>query len=171
MLVKDAGTIDRWAAKSAITERRSFTLEKNIFLAAYAMRKLFDAGKLTSATDNKELRCKTFPAFDKKTITRWSAYKIEELYDLSNPDRQTIKIRTLLNVIIHSLVFCEHLRRNNTVQGFLVTSDLRRSNLWQINLRQFTSMMRYIADDRPTVIHRSRDGETENWIEWRGKRK
>jgi hypothetical protein len=170
-LAKDAEFIDRWAAKTAITERRSILLERKVFLAAYAMRKLFEARKLTSSSNHKTVQCKTFPAIDRHAISSWNAYKFYQLYDFSSPSVQTVKLPDLLNLIIHSLLFSEVIQKNGKISAFFVTSDRKRSNLWLIRLSHFTSLMRYVAQDYPAVIHRVRDGETENWIEWRGKRR
>lgn len=170
-LIKDADIIERWCQKSAITEQRSFIIERKVFLAAYSVRKLFQARKLSSAFTGKTIKCKTFPAFDKHAVTAWNAYKIEKLYDLSRPENQEIKARELLDIIIHSLVFTEMLGRNHTVAGFLVTSDRRKSVLWQINTRQFVALMRSVARDNPASAFRTRVGNTEEWVEWRGYRR
>jgi hypothetical protein len=60
-LAKDADIIERWAAKPKITDRRSFLLEEKIFLAAYAMRKLVEANKLSSSFEGSSINCRIFP--------------------------------------------------------------------------------------------------------------
>jgi hypothetical protein len=117
------------------------------------------------------MKCRTFPAFDKRAVTSWNAYKIEKLYDFSRPKKETFKAQALLDVVIHSLVFTEMLRRNQTVAGFLVTSDHRRSSLWQVSIRQFVSLMRTVARDNPASAFRKIIDDTEEWVEWRGNRR
>jgi hypothetical protein len=101
LLIKDAEIIESWATKTAITERRSVIMERKAFLAAYTIRKLWDARKLTSGTESKKIACKTFPARQGKYISSWNVYKFDELYDLSAPSPSSINIRDLLNLFIH----------------------------------------------------------------------
>ena len=170
-LAKDADRIDRWAAKPSATERRSFLIERKVFLAAYAMRKLFEARKLSSSTENKNIPGQCFPAFDRTKITSWNAYKFEKLYDLSKPVKKTLNIRVLIDIIVHSLLFCESIDQDEKLTGFLITSERKRDVLWLIDLSVFTSLMRFIAKDRPAQIHRTRVGNAETWLEWRSSKK
>lgn len=48
-LARDADLIARWALKPA-SERRSFIVERKLFLSAYSMRKLSDDQKLSTQT-------------------------------------------------------------------------------------------------------------------------
>ena len=167
-LIRDANTIERWSRRPKITEHRSFILENKIFLAAYAMRKLFQARKLSSSFEQKNIKLKTFPAFNRSAVTSWNADKFDELYDLHHPTKEKISARHLLDVIIHSLVLVEVVRRDDSVGGFLVTSDHRSAALWSVTVRQFVSLMRSVANDQPAAIYRERIGDTERWDEWRG---
>jgi hypothetical protein len=169
LLLKDAKLLDAWAGKPKVTSRRSFLIEQKVFLAAYAMRKLIEAKKLSSSFESKSLRCEVFPAFDGKKFTRWSNNQFEKLYDLSRPSIQTLNVRDLLDLIIHSLIFQELFSEDQTIEGLAITSDRKRKNLWFVNVKKFTSIMRQVACDSPSSVAAVANPETGEWIEWRGQ--
>ena len=72
---------------------------------------------------------------------------------------------------MHSLVFNEVVHEDLTIEGFYVTSERKRENLWFVKFTDFTSIMRYVAQDRPAAIIRVPDDKNDSWIEWRGKGK
>lgn len=168
-LAKDADIIERWAAKPKITDRRSFLLEEKIFLAAYAMRKLVEANKLSSSFEGSSINCRIFPPISDE-ITAANHHKIDELYDFSRVSRRTIGARDLLDLVIHSFVFAEALGDDHTVDGFLITSDRRRYNfLWFIHVPEFTHLMRKVASDYPSTVIQVFDQGVNDWFSWRGK--
>ena len=52
--------------------------------------------------------------------------------------------------------------------GFYVTSDQRQSKLWLVDIGEFTKLMRRVSADYPSEIHRVRNSETGDTLEWRG---
>lgn len=126
-LAKDAALVARWASKTRHSERRSVLIEQKVFLAAYVMRKLLEAGKLSSSFDGLTLQIETVPLRIGKRVDRHSRHDLPGLYDFDRSSRQPIAASALLNVIIHSLIFSEVVREDDTVEGFFVTSDRKRS--------------------------------------------
>lgn len=167
-LGKDAEIIERWAAKPKITSRRSFVIEQKVFLAAYAIRKLLEGRKLSSSFEGHTFRCQMFSVSAGQMVTFWNIHRFDELYDLSKPAKRATNVPDLLDLIVHSMVFGELLRDDDTVEGFLVTSDRKRSNLWFVDLSDFTAMMRQVSKDYPSVAVRMFDRDTKEWIFWQG---
>jgi hypothetical protein len=105
LLVTDANLLERWCAKTSVTERRSMLIERKVFLAAYTIRKLYEAQKLSTSFRDQSLRCRTYPAiFDR--ITHHSV-GLDELYDFGSTEERVIAGRDLIDLIIHSFVFSE----------------------------------------------------------------
>jgi len=167
-LSKDADLIDRWAAKTKITDYRSFLIEQKVFLAAYAMRKLVEAKKLSSSFDHKNLSCRIFPAFKEKKASPWNSHHFDEFFNLDSPSESTLNIRSLMDLLVHSFLFIESVREDNTIDGFLVNSDHKRSNLWFVNLSDFTATMRHVAADYVSSSVIIWDDKAQQWREWRG---
>ena len=167
-LTKDADVIDRWASKTAITARRSFTLEKKIFLAAYSMRKLAEAGKLSSSFKDRSVRCQKVPAIS-DCITIINNYELDRLYDFSKPSDHSINVCELCDLIIHSFVFSEILQDDLTIDAFCVTSDRQRyDGLWLVGISTFSRLMRLVANDYPSTIIQVFDCENNDWVTWSG---
>lgn len=167
-LLKDADLLDRWAAKTSVSERRSFIIEQKVFLAAYAMRKLIEGRKLSSSFEDRSLRCNVFANTSDRLVTPRNNHRFHEFYDLSRPVSTAINIPVLIDTVIHSLVFCESYRDDFTLESFFVTSDKRRSKLWLIKLADFTKTMRKAGHDYPPSSLGIANQTTGEWQEWRG---
>jgi hypothetical protein len=168
-LARDATTIEQWAKRLKVTERRSILIEQKIFLAAYSMRKLAQAGKLSSMFDGLTLRCRTSPLLEGRKIDKYNAHRFAELYDFDKSLWKTISALALLDMLIHSFLFSEVIEENKAVTGFFVTSDRHLSNIWLIEIDSFIKLMRQVSLDYPSEIHWVRNSETGEYIEWRGR--
>jgi hypothetical protein len=168
VLLADADLLDRWANKPKITERRSLLIERKIFLAAYTIRKLWEAQKLSTSFSDRSFRCLTYPAISDR-ITRSNNHRLEELYDFQSPNRKAISARNLVDLVIHSFVFAEHLRDDMAVEGFLVTSDRKRyDRLWLVRMNAFIGLMRQVGSDYPSNAIRVFNPDKNDWELWQG---
>lgn len=167
-LLADADLLERWSTKKRISQRRSFLVEQRVFLAAYAIRKLIEAGKLSSSFEGRAMECQTFSAVS-DYITVKNSHRIHELYDLECPIKRVISAMDLINVIIHSFIFSEALGDDDSIDGFFVTSDRKRYDcLWWVDVGQYIRLMREVGHDYPACSHAVFDDEKNEWVEWRG---
>jgi hypothetical protein len=166
-LVADAEIVRRWASRTKVTQRRSTLIERKIFLAAYTIRKLDDNYKLSTTFRERSLACRKFPA-KSRNITLLDAHNIEQLYDFDCAKTEAISARHLMDIIVHSLVFFEVLGDDLSVEGFLVTSDRRKSWLWEINISAFVKLMHDVGTDYPPSAHWARNPKTGELVVWQG---
>jgi hypothetical protein len=167
-LLKDAALLEHWAAKAVVTERRSYLIEHKVLMAAYAMRKLHEAQKLSTKFSDRSVRCRAFPPSSER-LTLSNNHKLDELYDFGNPEERTVGARDVLNLIVHSLAFGEMLREDMTVEGFLVTSDRRRGEfLLLVGMAEFVDLMREVGNDYPSTGIRVYDPEKDDYEVWQG---
>jgi hypothetical protein len=167
-LARDADLIERWAAKPALSERRSFLIERKTFLAAFALRKLDEASKLSSATLTEPVKVTRHPpkkaGYAAANNQRW-----DEFFDLQAPIPASYPGRRLVNIIIHSLIFVEALTDDFRIEGFMVTSDQESERgLLQVELPDFLGLMRRAADDFPSSMRRQFHPTTGKWKVWAG---
>jgi len=167
-LVLDAEIIQRWASKTRVTQHRSALIERKVFLAAYAIRKLFESLKLSTAFRERSLPCVTYPV-QSGSVTHLNAHKILERYDLDRPKKEAVPARHLTDIIVHSLVFSEMLGEDLSIEGFLVTSDWRRSRLWKVKTKHFVKLMRDAGKDYPPVARWACNPETGDFVLWHGE--
>jgi len=166
-LVADAKTIQRWVSKTQHTQRRCTLIERKVFLAAYAIRKLDDDYKLSTKFHDRSFPCRTYPA-KSNAITLLNADKVDDLYQLDCAKSETISVRHLMDIIIHNLVFLELLRDDLTVEAFLVTSDRRKTRLWEIRADAFIKLMHDIGNDYPSTFRYVCNPDTEEFVVWQG---
>jgi hypothetical protein len=167
-LARDADLIERWAAKPGHSERRSFLIERKVFLAAYAMRKLDDAAKLSTDTLGSPMAVSRFPpilpGYSEVNSHRW-----DEFFDLENAARVDLSRRRVLNLLVHSLVFVEVLGETDTFDAFMVTSDQEQARgLVQVEVAAFVDLMRLAANDYPMAMRRTLDSTSGRWRIWAG---
>jgi hypothetical protein len=168
LLLTDATLLERWSAKARVTERRSMLIERKVFLAAYTIRKLYEAQKLSTNFRDRSFRCRTYPVISDR-ITHLNTHRLEKLYDFDRPDEDAIAARELIDLIVHSFVFGEFLRDDMTVDGFLVTSDrIRYDRLWFVEMVAFISFMRQVGNDYPSTAISVFNRNTNDWELWQG---
>ena len=167
-LARDAGLIERWAAKRSRSERRSFLIEQKVFLAAYAMRKLHDATMVSTSLLTDDIAVERF-APTRAGFSEINNHRVDDYFDLLNPVESALSGRSLLNILIHSLVFVEVLDDDDAVIAFMVTSDREsKRGLYRVRFANFIRLMRIHAEDYPTEIHRVFDPVTDRWVTWAG---
>ncbi|PZN99382.1 MAG: hypothetical protein DCF30_11940 [Hyphomicrobiales bacterium] len=167
-LRRDADLLERWASKPSCTERRSFLIEKKLFLAAYAMRKLDEASKLSSALLAANVDVLRFRS-NKPGYDQLNSHRFDEFFSMGEPELFKLSGRRLLNLLIHSFVFVEVIGQNDICEGFMVTSDYELSRgLVQVEMRVFVELMRTAASDNPSAMRYTRDAKTGRWVIWTG---
>ena len=167
-LARDADLIQRWAAKPGHSARRSFLIERKVFLAAYAMRKLDDAAKLSTDTLGSPMAVFRFPP-TRAGYSEITSHHFDEFFDLGTPTRAGIPRRRVLDLLIHSRVFVEVLSQAETFDAFMVTTDHEQARgLVQVEIAAFVDLMRLVANDYPTSIRRTLNSTTGRRRIWAG---
>ncbi len=167
VLAADARLLERWATKPP-SERRSYLIERKILLAAYALRKLGEAFKLSTLTLTDEIAVKQYAPL-KRGYTEINNLRFEEYFDLENPTSIRMKRRRLIDVLIHSLIFMESIDDEQRCTGFIVTSDHESARgLIEVQLSDFIALMRLAADDFPSAMTTSFNATKRKWIVWTG---
>jgi hypothetical protein len=143
-------------------------LERKLFLAAYSLRKLDEAAKLSTATLDAALEVARYaPA--KSGYSEINSHRFDEFFDLEKPETAMLPARRLVNVLIHSLVFVEALADDGAIEGFIVTSDYERERgLIHVDMSVFVGLMRRAAEDFPTSFTRRFNSKTGRWRIWSG---
>src|ERR1035437_7373068 len=85
-------------------EGKLFRIEKNIFIGAYAVRKLLDSYKVASNLSNMPLNIVRYSP-NGKEVTFMNKDDIDDLYDPDNGSLDQLPLREFCNQIVHSYVF------------------------------------------------------------------
>jgi hypothetical protein len=166
-LRRDAAMIKKWAKKPA-TERRSQIIEERIFIAAYLIRKLLEAEKLSSHFRERLIPCRIYAPCDGSPAPPWRP--VERSYDFSSHRNESLPIPKLLNMIIHSHHFAEVMDDiQGSVKAFLVNSARTKcSGLWEVCLVDYIHLLDAVAEDSPSQRISAFDPRTSAWVVWQG---
>lgn len=167
-LIRDAALFERWAAKPRPSERRSFLIERKVFLAAYTMRKLDDGLKVSTDLLTTDMAVLRFPP-TQAGFNLFNNHRVDEYFDLKAAQWTSLPRRRVLNLLVHSLVFVEVLGDTDIYDAFMVTSDHERDRgLIQVAVTAFVDLMRLVGGDWPTFEHRIREPDGSGWRVWAG---
>jgi hypothetical protein len=144
-----------------------FKLERLVFVAAYAMRKLWESKKLSTNWNDLPVHTVRYPIIGHvPDLMNW--HRLDEHYDFDNGVDTRIKREELCDRLIHSFIFTACFGEHNEVDSFFFASDkTRKQAVWRIQLNDFIELMLATGDDFPTSSHKVR-GEDGQWIVWAG---
>ena len=150
-----------------VTKLRSDNIDPRDY-SAYAIRKLFEAQKLTSSLDGQSLRCSRIERTESH-ITRLDVYDLDQHYDLSKSSPETVNLRKgLVNEIIHSFIFALNCDSNDVADGFYVASDRNyHERMLLVPMKEYIEAMRKIGRNKVVRIDSTRlpnrDWRTTRW--------
>jgi hypothetical protein len=168
-LVRDAARLRRLGNSRLDADggdKEVFQLERQVFIAAYTMRKLSEAGKLSSNWDHQRLACLRFPIKGKDISDRLNWHHIDRHYDLNASSNVKMNPKEFCDRIIHSFVFVPSIGSDETIKSFYFTSDtMRRHAIWLIDLADVADLMTTTGKDYPSSGHwvRRADGQLDTW--------
>lgn len=169
-LVRDAARLRRLGntrIDAEDCEKELFQLERQVFIAAYTMRKLWESGKLSSDWNHKRFVCLRSPIRNKEDIPdKLNWHHIDRHYDLATCSTVTMKPDEFCDRIIHSFVFTPCIGDEGTIESFYFTSDtMRRHAIWMVGLGEVADLMTATGKDYPSSAHfvRRDDGDFDVW--------
>jgi hypothetical protein len=148
--------------------RWEYEIERVVFISVYAMRKLWEAGKHSSAWQNRLSPCSLHKPKGKH-VDRLNWHRLGELYHLENSENVSLTAIELCNRLIHSFVFVVVSGPRRTIDGFFFTSDqTRHRGLWFIEFSEILALLTETGRDYPSSGHMVRDPRTNDWVQWSG---
>lgn len=167
-LLRDADVLERWCAKRSQSGRRDFLIERKIFLAAYAIRKLVESHKLTEQIKGHHIKTKHFKATGKNP-NQYNWHRIDEFFDMDNAHSASLSPVAISNQVIHSFVFLYFVDDDGIsvdgsnkfpIDGFYVASDwVKKKGLHLVRMDDFISLMRGVGNDHTNRSHGSLEGD------------
>jgi hypothetical protein len=136
-------------------------VERDIFVAAYAIRKLLEAKKKLS----DEAESISVPAVAhqpwRQGVDLMNWHKISMYYDLEKSNPVNISLTNFCNQFIHSFVFAVVMGSSGGLEGVYVTSDHdRNKRLLYFSMNEITDVMLRVANDDIVESEARRDQET-----------
>ena len=149
-LLRIAQSLERRRTQVRWPEASFAGVEKSVMLAAYIVRKLAEAKKLSDDTIAGNVTL-TSHAWRGEPVHHLSRLDIDELYDLENPKRVTLSLLKVCHVLIHSYVFMIGFSECNEFDGLFFNSDrTRHQTLYHVSVSELVRVLQEAGKDYPS---------------------
>jgi len=150
-LLKLASKLERRLIQSRWGDKNLYTLEKEVFVGFYAIRKLIESKKISDSIKTKNYKVKEFPykGNPESILTHFK----ETDYDMNQAKTSSITIAQLCNQFIHSHHFLPFLPNGKNLIGFFFCSDHKRTScIYLITLFEIVDIYKTIGSNYPDTI-------------------
>lgn len=126
-LLRIAEILERRTEQRRWTERTSFLVERDVMNAAYAVRKLHEARKISDELAAEPVVCRRHPLTG-RPVDIWNRYEFYEHYDMERSETVLLSLRDFCNQIIHSWIWMLSATEAPSARfdGIYVSSDRAR---------------------------------------------
>lgn len=131
-------------------------VEQDVFLGAYAIRKLIESQKISDEVESMTLRAAAFAPRGKPVdVMNW--FKLDRVYDLDRSAAVDVSLRDWCNQVVHSFVFVVDAELTG-LTGFFIASDRAKdTRLLHFAIDVVVDAMQRVADDVIAHAHWQRD--------------
>ncbi|HAS8362652.1 TPA: hypothetical protein I7715_22135, partial [Vibrio vulnificus] len=148
-------------------EKNIYTLEKDIFLGFYSVRKLIESRKISDSVKNQNYKVRkiNFSGDPDKIIPS----SVDSDYDLvSSTEIHTLNTMQICNQFIHSYYFVPFFPTGTSPVGFFVCSDFDKKNcIYFITIFDVVEIFKTVGENYPTTmtIEKLQNGKIRTKIE------
>lgn len=165
-LLRITHRLQRRGDQARWSERASYAVERDVMTAAYAIRKLLEARKvsdeLASRPVNAVRHLLTGPAPD-----IWGRWEVWEYYDLTRGEKAQLSLREFCNQVIHSWVWVLSAtdEARPRFDGIFISSDReRKRSVYFFGLETLIDICQAVGDDDIVYTRMAYNAEGERVI-------
>jgi hypothetical protein len=154
-LLKLAAKLERRLVQTRWGEKNYYTIEREIFLGFYSIRKLIESNKVSKSIAVKTYKVHEFPS-QGKPESIFNDFKPDQ-YDFSKSKPIEITIISLCNQFIHSHYFLPFFPIGKNLIGFFICSDYKKkSGIYLVTLFDIVSIYRLVGENYPSTLEATR---------------
>ncbi len=167
-----ASDIERQKTQRRWSERSMYLFERNVMTAAYSIRKLIEARRVSDTLARRSWPVKRYrrtgPVPD-----GWNRWEPEELYDLNSPESASLSTLELCHQIVHSYMFfpvwnwdesTRRPRRQDLTSLCFVGDRRRTSHLYAIDIDDLIALVFTVGDEDVIEVEMRPNADGERWI-------
>lgn len=165
-LLKLANRLELRLIQTRWGEKNFYTIEKEIFIGFYSIRKLIESKKVSDFIKSKTYELKEFP-YSGNHDSIIDPYKLTD-YSFNKANTTKISIASLCNQFIHSYHFVPFIPNGKNFIGVFFCSDYKRATgLYFITLFDIVDIFRSVGENYPSSMHvmRTQNGKIITEIE------
>ncbi|MDB5260550.1 MAG: hypothetical protein JWN37_781 [Candidatus Nomurabacteria bacterium] len=135
-------------------------VEIKVFIITFSIRKLLEARKIPDKVIDTKVSVIRHRRNSKR---RGPVFDFTELFDFKKPEKISIKLSLLLNLIIHSYTF-HTIHSKSKLTYLYFTSDFKKNEyLIAINLIKFLNIMAKVSNKQVKSIHTTYNKDTGDY--------
>lgn len=158
-LLRIADVLERRTAQRRWTERTSFLVERDVMNAAYAVRKLTEARRISDELAAEPVVCGRH-SLTGGPVDIWNRYEFYEHYDMERPETVSLSLGEFCNQIIHSWIWMLSATEPPSAlfDGIYVSSDrARKRHVYFLPADRLISTFRSVGLDDIVSMQMQRD--------------
>ena len=122
-------------------------LEKQVFIGAFALRKLLDSKKISKKLSEKKIGTMFYPLRNPNEIKEPIKH-FTHAFDLLHGTRHELTMRELMDQFIHSHHFSPFVPFGQSMVGIYVASDWKRKKgLYYVMLKRLAEVLREVGSE------------------------
>jgi hypothetical protein len=147
-----AVTVQRVAKPRRWSERAHCTVERDLTVGFFLLRRLIELNLVSSAIKSKRIRVFSFRALGKR-VTRINAHRIGELYDCENEVAESKSPLYVSNQFIHAYTSMVARDQTRNWSDVIVVSDFDRNDcIWRIPVCEIEILFKAASVDYPHTV-------------------
>lgn len=157
-LLASADALERRGRLTGWDERTSFTVERDVLIGAFTMRKLTESGKSSTLLPDERVAVLTHPLTGRvpRPLDRWLFW---EFYDVTSTQHATLTVRRLWNAFIHSFVLeFSPPNEDEPARVWVISERDRHHRLYSLPLSTVVDLFRRVGDENVGVTRLLADG-------------
>mgnify|MGYP005762088955 CR=1 FL=1 len=146
-------------------ESTSSTLEKDIFLSAFIIRKLIDCkSKVIDKLRNYTFKVETYKPI--RRVDFYHRWPEDDCFNLKESKEAHVNEKLICNSLIHSYVFWMEIKgENGPLQGFFVSSDKDRNKiLYHVRMDDYIKFLDLGINSRVTSQESKFDEKKQDYV-------
>ena len=146
-LVRLADRLEKRQYQRRWTCRSEASLEKQVFVGAYAVRKLIDSGKVSPRLLSDSVVIIRYPVREKEQLGD-PVHHFVQRFEIPHGTPHELTVRELMNQFIHSYYFSSFVPAGGQMMGiFVASADVRKRWLYYVTLPAFSAILRKIGSE------------------------
>lgn len=146
-LLRLADKLARRRRQRRFSERSLANLEKEIFIAFYAIRKLIEAKTLTQKVAHCNVPVESYPSTGKGVTLGNFRYAIEKHFDFGKKTHEKVSLGFLCNQVIHSYIYFNQFYGGRLTRIWISSDRKRNQKLYSVKISVIQNILKRIALD------------------------
>jgi|SRR5688572_19570034 hypothetical protein len=162
-LVKHAKSLEPVKKPKRWSEKRQVNFEKEIIVSFFKIRKLFEAKKVSGASNEYKAAIFRYPVGLKK-VNNINYWDIHEIYDLTRKSKVEKNIVFICNQLIHGGATFAFQNKDRNWGGIYTCSDFERGKyIYQIPINEIITILNLVGKDYPNQLTYSFSEEQDDY--------